>query len=261
MRLPPSDAAETLTASWALGLATISNDVSWRRRCKTGPAEPDLARVGRCGGLAAAQPRRVQTVLPTGQRRITESFLQGVEQLGSEKLEVHLGGVYSLERISTESPDDYWAVMENLTAFVRERSRRNETGPRNKVIAIEQRVRRRAYFLWLEAGQPQGLSFWDEATRQEEFGELAIDIAAVLRVIKRRSEQSRKRESSHDWRLDLSGAILNLADLSGAHLERADLNLTRLEGAYLSKAHLQGACLSDAHLAGARLRGAASQAG
>jgi hypothetical protein len=47
--------------------------------------------------------------------------------LGSDKLEVRLGGIYSLERISKESPDDYWTVMENLTAFVRERSRRNES--------------------------------------------------------------------------------------------------------------------------------------
>jgi hypothetical protein len=36
------------------------------------------------------------------------------------------GGIYSLERISKESPDDYWTVMEILTAFVRERTRRSE---------------------------------------------------------------------------------------------------------------------------------------
>jgi hypothetical protein len=30
------------------------------------------------------------------------------------------GGIYSLERISKESPDDYWTVMEILTAFVRD---------------------------------------------------------------------------------------------------------------------------------------------
>jgi hypothetical protein len=36
-------------------------------------------------------------------RRITESFSKAVEQLGSDKLEVRLGGTYSLERISKES--------------------------------------------------------------------------------------------------------------------------------------------------------------
>ena len=40
------------------------------------------------------------------QRRITESFSKAIEQLGSDKVEVHLGGIYSLERISQESRDD-----------------------------------------------------------------------------------------------------------------------------------------------------------
>ena len=42
---------------------------------------------------------------------------------GSDKIEVRLGGIYTLERISRESPDDYWTVMETLCAFVRERAR------------------------------------------------------------------------------------------------------------------------------------------
>jgi hypothetical protein len=39
------------------------------------------------------------------QRRITENFTRATEQLGSDKLEVRLGGIYSLERISKESLD------------------------------------------------------------------------------------------------------------------------------------------------------------
>src|ERR1700746_3805488 len=54
------------------------------------------------------------------QRRITESFSKAVEQLGSDKIETRLGGIYTLERVSRESPEDYWTVMETLTAFVRE---------------------------------------------------------------------------------------------------------------------------------------------
>jgi hypothetical protein len=94
-----------------------------------------------------------------------------VEQLGSDKLEVRLGGIYSLERISKESPDDYWTVMENLTAFVRERSRRNEA--ERTTLGFEQRVSQRAYFLWREAGRPDGRTeeFWAEAVEQEELGE------------------------------------------------------------------------------------------
>lgn len=41
------------------------------------------------------------------QRRITESFSKATEQLASEKIEARLGGIYTLERISRESSDDY----------------------------------------------------------------------------------------------------------------------------------------------------------
>jgi hypothetical protein len=41
------------------------------------------------------------------QRRITESFSKATEQLASEKIESRVGGIYTLERISRESPDDY----------------------------------------------------------------------------------------------------------------------------------------------------------
>ena len=72
---------------------------------------------------ATATDRHQAQIYPDQQRRITESFSKGIEQLGSDKLEVRLGGIYSLERISKENPDDYWTVVETLTAFVRERAR------------------------------------------------------------------------------------------------------------------------------------------
>jgi len=167
--------------------------------------------------LAGPGPQRLQTDADR-QRRVMESVSKAVEQLGSDKLEVRLGGIYSLERISKESPDDYWTVMENLTAFVRERALRNE------------------------------------AVRQDEIGEPpATDIAAVLTVIKRRNKRGREHEISNAWRLDLSGATMKRADLSDAHLEEADLSGAHLKGANLSHAHLEGANLFGAHLEGADL--------
>ena len=44
------------------------------------------------------------------QRRITESFTKAIEHLGSDNLQVRLGGIYTLERISRESELDYWPV-------------------------------------------------------------------------------------------------------------------------------------------------------
>jgi uncharacterized protein YjbI with pentapeptide repeats len=224
-------------------------------------------------GLAAfgqwrtARLRHEEQTNADRQRRITESFSKAIEQLGSDKLEVRLGGIYSMERISKESPDDYWTVMENLAAFVRERSRRNEATRTSQ--DLEQRVSRRAYFLWREADRPDGRDedFWAKAVELEGFGDPpAADIAAVLTVIKRRSERSRRREGTNDWRFDFSNVVLRQADLAGtyleganlwgAHLEGADLGRAHLERADLADAHLEGVSLADAHLEGANLWGA-----
>ena len=94
---------------------------------------------------ATARRRHKEQTDADRQRRITESFSKAIEQLGSDKLEVRLGGIYSLERISKESLDDYWTVMENLTAFVRERSRRTARGrrpprPHERTARIEDQV-------------------------------------------------------------------------------------------------------------------------
>ena len=172
--------------------------------------------------------------------RVTESYSKAVEQLGSDKMEVRLGGIYTLERISRESPDDYWTVMETLTAFVRMRAPWPPKEP-DPVIP-------------------------DTKVQLPVVPQPPTDIAAVLDVIRRRSEINRERELEKKWSLDLrctnlrgarlKDAHLEGANLEGAHLEGAHLGLAHLEGADLSKAHLEGAFLLDAHLEGANLLGA-----
>jgi len=91
--------------------------------------------------------------------------------------------------------------MENLTAFVRERSRRNEA--ERTSLDFGQRVSRCAYLLWSDAGQPEGRDeeFWANAVTQDALGEPpATDVAAVLAVINRR----RGQEGANAWLLDLS---------------------------------------------------------
>ena len=115
-------------------------------------------------------------------RRINETYSRAVSQLASDKLEERLGGIYTLENISKESPDDYWTAMENLTAFVRERTQRTAADPEERRT---QRIEVRAYGLWEKAGRPEWRSdeFWREAVEQEP---PEADVAAVLTAIKRR---------------------------------------------------------------------------
>ena len=55
---------------------------------------------------------------------IVEMFNRAVDQLGSEKLEVRLGAIYTLKRISRDPQyGDYrLPILETLSAYVRERT-------------------------------------------------------------------------------------------------------------------------------------------
>ena len=57
----------------------------------------------------------------TGQ--VTDRYIRAIEQLGSDKLDVRIGGIYALERVAWDSARDHPTVMEVLTAFIREHSR------------------------------------------------------------------------------------------------------------------------------------------
>jgi len=54
--------------------------------------------------------------------QMTDRYTKAIEQLGSDKLDVRIGGIYALERIARDSKKDHPTVMEVLTAFIREHS-------------------------------------------------------------------------------------------------------------------------------------------
>ena len=55
--------------------------------------------------------------------QVTDRYTKAIEQLGSDKLDVRIGGIYALERIARDSAKDHPTVMEVLTAFIRAHSR------------------------------------------------------------------------------------------------------------------------------------------
>jgi hypothetical protein len=209
---------------------------------------------------AIRQARTATEVARTGNRQaeiasrrhVTDTFSKAVEQLGDDKLEVRIGGIYTLERLAQEalvsSPDAnasegasdlYWTAMETLTAFVRERARWQ--GPKAASVGMADK----SDYLWpsdvRSATQP------DDQPPPEP----AADIAAVIAVIRRRPEAGREREKRRGWRFDMRALDLRGAALNQAHLEDARLHEAHLEGANLSGAHLERAILYRAHLDGA----------
>jgi hypothetical protein len=155
------------------------------------------------------------------QKQITERFSKAIEQLGSDKPEVILGGIYTLERIARDSEPDQWTIMEVLTAFVRQ----------NAPVIKE--------------NESQSLK------DQKKFLELRISIQACLTVI-----AERKHPDLENKRLDLTEVNISGLNLKGLNLKGFNFTGANLTEAKLYKADLTGADLTGANLTGAKLTGA-----
>jgi hypothetical protein len=64
-----------------------------------------------------------RTLDVTRREQVSDRYLRAVEQLGSDVLEVRIGAIYALERVTADSARDQPIVMAVLSAFIRERSR------------------------------------------------------------------------------------------------------------------------------------------
>lgn len=169
----------------------------------------------------------------TEQGQVTERYTKAIEQLGSDKVDVRIGGVYALERIARDSSRDHPTVLEVLTAFIREHSR----------------------------------DMWPVPTSDCEVAERSTrpDVQAAVDVVGRRDPEhdirpvdlARVNLTGANLRgVNLRGAFLPDADLRGTDLRDADLSRAELYRAELSGADLGDANLADAGLAEANLSGA-----
>ena len=169
------------------------------------------------------------------QGQVTDRYTKAIEQLGSDKLDVRIGGIYALERIARDSARDHPVVMEVLTAFVREHSREKWSRPGPPGLAWIRRLERFRFGGGFASARP--------------------DIQAAFAVVGRRD--ARRDVGPIDlFGANLATAKLLHADLQGAILSDADLRVAVLAGARLSKAILEGANLREAYLDGADLRDA-----
>ena len=229
------------------------------------------------GGLVALLAvymnwRRVSALEPqvaTAQLgQITERFTRAINQLGAVRPdntpapEIRAGGVRSLERIAGESPEDFWPILDILSAYLRSES---DTPPLDdNYYPVEQLV--------------------EEAHRTRDRMDVAFTIDAIGRLWPQSRESvttplnlrvvfaprvalAEKNLRNADFRgayiehADFRGADLRAADLRGARLEdavfgQADLRDAILSEADLTNAHLQSAGLEGAFLSSANLRGA-----
>jgi Pentapeptide repeats (8 copies) len=163
------------------------------------------------------------------QGQVTDRYTKAIEQLGSDKgIDVRIGGIYALERISRDSPRDHPTIMEVLAAFIRDHSH-EQWPPAEPGVDTPARTMR-------------------------------PDIQAAVTVIRRRTvrydSQPINLEAANLPEASLAGTYLAGARLTEARLTDADLTGAQLAGAELFHADLTGAQLTVAHLAGADLTSA-----
>jgi Pentapeptide repeats (8 copies) len=204
--------------------------------------------------------RQVQTgrqqVHLAEQGQITERFTRAIDQLGSDHLDVRLGGIYALERIARDSPNDRATIGEVLTAYIRGHAPwppRLEDQP-----PIEAAIETVA-FLRLRAPDVQAaltvLGRGHFADPDPDAPQLDLADTDLRRSYLSRADLRRARLYGADLRrarfddTDLRGATLIRAYLQEAHLPGANL-----QDAVLHHADLRDADLTDANLAGADLR-------
>jgi hypothetical protein len=53
---------------------------------------------------------------------VTNRYTKAIEELGSDKLDVRIGGIYALEQVARDSDTDHPIVMDVLSSFIRRHS-------------------------------------------------------------------------------------------------------------------------------------------
>ena len=181
----------------------------------------------------------------TAQRGLlNERYQKGAEMLGSEVLSVRLGGIYALQQLADEYPQQYHVqIMRLFCAFVRNPTKNGEGNDPSDVI-----------------GEPPHTA-----------PPLREDTQAVVRAIGTRREELLDLEGKARFHLDMSGCDLRSAEFLGLKLatstlwdseeesisevftRRTNLSDTKLCSAKMVFAKLKNADLMDACLCNARL--------
>jgi hypothetical protein len=239
-----NDARATLLQALAGGALLLGAYFTWRQ-VQTGRQQVHLAEQG----------------------QITERFTRAIDQLGSDHLDVRLGGIYALERIARDSPGDRATIGEVLTAYIRGHA---PWPPRLEGQPPVEAAIETVAFLRLRAPDVQAaltvLGRGRFADPDPEAPQLDLSDTDLRRAYLSRADLRRARLYSADLRrarfddTDLRGATLTRANLQEAHLldanlRDADLHHADLQDADLTDANLEGADLRHASLQGTKLDG------
>ena len=180
------------------------------------------------GVVADCQAKASQDQAKTSQRSLlNERYQKGAEMLGSEVLAVRLGGIYTLQRLDDDEPEQYHVqIMQQFCAFVRHPTKDDSYKPGPEILHVANVVS-------------------PNMTLVRE------DVQSAMRAICTRQYDKIELEKKAPFYLILTNADLPRANLCNANLTGADLL-----NANLTNANLLDAVLTSTRLALAKLTGA-----
>lgn len=204
---------------------------------------------------ATDQARQDRALAKEGQ--VTDRYTAAVTNLGDDKMDVRLGGIYALQRIMQDSTRDQPTIANVLATYVRTHAAKPPAKGQDipadvqgavTVLATRDTTHDQNFVLnlrnaWLPKAQIAGC-----ITDQHR-------VHLSSSVLSHPDMYRAHLSGANLGCADLSGATLAEADLSGAELLNADLRGTFLDGADLRGATI-GGDLRGASLNGADLRGA-----
>ncbi|MEV0177074.1 pentapeptide repeat-containing protein [Streptomyces sp. NPDC050803] len=288
---PDGDSPET-----AVGQSPTSRRMDWSQRFEIiVHAVTAFAAVAALlfAGISSIQARdelknRNRELNISEQGQVTERFTAATEQLGSETVDVRLGGIYSLRRIMNDSPEDRQVILEVLTAFIHTHATKPKLVASSGVPKAGEDAQAAARIVTarpiskpidddffgpdlsgiylpgtqlfganLQYARLQGADLTRTVLASARLEEAQLAGAKLVRVYGLSAELSNADLSKVDAEdANFSGArltssLLVKADLKGAVFDAADL-----QGADLDGANLKGANFFDANLRAASLEGA-----
>jgi len=102
---------------------TLAKAFSWQGWKSVAAVATSLVAISTA--VIALQAFRVsqETLQVNTRQQTSERFVKATEQLGNDKPDVRLGGIFALEQLARDSPSDHPAVFDVLTAFAEAESR------------------------------------------------------------------------------------------------------------------------------------------
>lgn len=221
---------------------------------------------------AVATWRQVQI---SREGQITERLTRAIDQIGNDKVDIRIGGIYALERLAKDSATDRLAIGEILAAFIRAHApwpagykshpephptsdvddaipwlRDRLPDVQSAVVVLGRHTRdRRDFRLAVRRVDLRRTNFNRGTLINVDLSDanLASCWAGRVRWESCRFDNTDLRKSV------LIHAILDRSDFTRAHLGEADLEGATLREANLSEASLRGTSLRNADLCDAKL--------